>query len=307
MEKVLKITNVHKAYEKVIALQDISLEIEAGSIFGLLGPNGAGKTSLIRILTGITMPDQGSFVLNGKSNNNFAEISRIIGYLPEERGLYPTMKIFDQLMFFGRIKGLSKKEAREKINFYSKKLEIDGWLQKKARELSKGMQQLVQFVGSIFYEPSLIILDEPFTGLDPINSLKLQNEILELQQRGKTIIFSTHRMDQVEEFCQNIALINKGEIILEGRIDEIKNRFKKNIYQIQYTGDCNLSSTGDYEVISNKDCVLTIRDLTRNTSANVLLKSILERIEVVSFIEVLPSLSEIFIAQVQKEGDHEQD
>ena len=349
MEALLKVSHITKEYEKVVALEDVSLEIEKGSIFGLLGPNGAGKTSLIRILTGITIPDKGSFLLNGTEHHNFNQISKMIGYLPEERGLYPEMKIMDQLEFFGRIKGLSKKDARQKIEFYSKKLEIDGWLDKKARELSKGMQQLVQFVSCIFYEPSLIILDEPFTGLDPINSLKLQTEILRLQKEGKTIIFSTHRMEQVEEFCESIALINKGKIILQGKIAEIKNQFKQHVYRIDYVGECGLVSNEDYEVAPpypphecggknglNHECggkdglgheyggkdglshecaekdgldninmgkshkSILIRDMNRNLSANILLKNILQKLEVVSFVEILPSLSEIFIEQVRK-------
>ena len=321
MQTLLKISNISKEYEKVVALDNVSLEIEKGTVFGLLGPNGAGKTSLIRILTGITLPDKGSFSLNETGHHDFNQISRMIGYLPEERGLYPDMKVIDQLEFFGRIKGLSKKETHQKIDFYCKKLEIDGWLGKKARELSKGMQQLVQFVACIFYEPSLIILDEPFTGLDPINSLKLQNEILELKNEGKTIIFSTHRMEQVEEFCQNIALINKGNIILEGNLQEIKNRFKENIYEIKYIGECGLETCEDYEVISpswelgdrrselntplstlysplRAGGTIRIKDLNHHSSANILLKKILQQIEVVSFTEVLPSLSEIFIESV---------
>jgi len=299
MEAILKISNIRKEYENVVAIDNLSLEIEAGTIFGLLGPNGAGKTSLIRILTGITIPDKGSFVLKNTKNHDFNQLSREIGYLPEERGLYPDMKIIDQLEFFGRIKGLSKKEARSKIDFYSRKMEIDGWLEKKARELSKGMQQLVQFVGSIFYEPSLIILDEPFTGLDPINSKKLQSEILGLSKEGKTIIFSTHRMEQVEEFCESIALINKGSIILEGNIKEIKNRYKQNIYQVNYLGKCDLKSNSEFEVISHEVETIIIKDLHHNNSANILLKNILQHIEVTSFTEILPSLSEIFITQVQ--------
>jgi ABC-2 type transport system ATP-binding protein len=298
---VLKVSNVTKEYEQVVALNDVSLEIEKGTIFGLLGPNGAGKTSLIRILTGITMPDKGKFTLQGTENSDFNSLSRMIGYLPEERGLYKDMKIVDQLEFFGRIKGLSKKETHEKINIYAEKIGIQDWLNKKASELSKGMQQMVQFVGTIFYEPSLIILDEPFTGLDPINSKKLQDEILNLQKEGKTIIFSTHRMEQVEEICENIALINKGQIILQGKISEIKSRYKKNIYKIHYSGI--ITTNNDFEVIEQDKDYIIVKDKCESLSANEFLKKVMEYVDVHSFVEILPTLSEIFIETVEGRVD----
>jgi ABC-2 type transport system ATP-binding protein len=295
MEPLLKITNLYKEYEKVIAVNDISLEIAHGSIFGLLGPNGAGKTSLIRMLTGITIPDKGNFTLKLTENSDFDTLSRMIGYLPEERGLYPDMKISEQLEFLGRIKGLSKKEVKEKMMEYSEKLGITDWLEKKAQELSKGMQQMVQFVATIFYEPDLIILDEPFTGLDPINSNKMTQIIKDLQANSKTIIFSTHRLEQVEDICENIALINKGKIILEGSIRDIKHRFKKNIFQVDYIGTPQISSISDIEVLSSDQNKILLHDISASPNANALLRRLLDHIEIVSFIEILPSLSEIFI------------
>jgi ABC-2 type transport system ATP-binding protein len=247
------------------------------------------------MLTGITIPDRGKFTLKLTENSDFETLSRMIGYLPEERGLYPDMKISEQLEFFGRIKGLSKREVAEKMIEYSEKLGISDWLSKKASELSKGMQQMVQFVATIFYEPDLIILDEPFTGLDPINSNKMTQIIKDLQAAGKTIIFSTHRLEQVEDICENIALINKGKIILEGSIRDIKHRFKKNIFQVDYTGTPQISSISDVEVLSSDQYKILLHDTSAHPNANALLRRLLDHIEIVSFIEILPSLSEIFI------------
>jgi len=291
MQPILKINNLTKSYENTHALKDVNLEIEKGSIFGLLGPNGAGKTTLIRIITGIKLPDEGNFVLEGSNNKNFDTLCKQIGYLPEERGLYGEMKIIEQLEFFGQIKGLSRKEARSKIDYYSARIGIDGWYNKKAKELSKGMQQMVQFTSTIFFEPSLIILDEPFTGLDPINSDKMIKEIHELQKKGITIIFSTHRLEQVEEICQNIALINKGQIILEGKISEIKEKFKKNIYQVETKDSSKLAPTSDFEVINEN----TIRIKDANSKTNNILTQLMQQAEIKSFTEILPSLTDIFI------------
>ena len=310
MENILTITNLTKEYEKVIALDSITLSIKKGSVFGLLGPNGAGKTSLIRILTGITVPDKGDFTLENVEGKDFDSLSKMIGYLPEERGLYKDMKIIDQLEFLGRIKGLSKKEVKEKIKVYGEKMEISDWFDKKAQELSKGMQQLVQFTSTIFFEPSLIILDEPFTGLDPINSVKLQNVITELKEQGKTVIFSTHRMEQVEEFCDDIALINKGKIILEGNIKDIKHRFKKNKYKVTgnrvQNSEANDFKVGDvideFEIHDINSDNIIVKDVSKDTSPNHLLKRLMKYIEVRAFVEILPSLSEIFIEQVNNSG-----
>jgi ABC-2 type transport system ATP-binding protein len=323
MDSILKVINLRKEYEGVVALDDVSLEITRGSIFGLLGPNGAGKTSLIRILTGISYPDGGSFVLDKTQGNDFDTLSKMIGYLPEERGLYQDIKISEQLEFLGRIKGFSLSEVREKIAEYSKKMGIDGWLDKKAQELSKGMQQMVQFTATIFFEPSLIILDEPFTGLDPINSNKMKQALVDLQKQGKTIIFSTHRMEQVEEICEKIALINKGNIILEGSIADVKSSFKKNIYKVEYHGqidksqlpsDCEIidessvevegAETETYSTVaqemrrSGKNSIF-IKDNNASSHPSTILKKLIPHIEISSFMEILPSLNEIFIEAVK--------
>jgi ABC-2 type transport system ATP-binding protein len=306
MEKsILIIKNLTKEYEKKVALDDISFEVERGSIFGLLGPNGAGKTSLIRILTGISIADKGEFnLIDNKSTaditkkRNFDDLSKMIGYLPEERGLYNDMKIIEQLEFIGMLKGLNKNTIKQNITEYSQKLGIDAWLDKKARELSKGMQQLVQFVATIFYEPELIILDEPFTGLDPINTNKMKEEIINLKEKGNTIIFSTHRMEQVEEICENIALINNGKIVLNGKINEIKKTYKKDLYKIEHNGELSISN--DIKIVEHLgDNVSIIKNESADKSVSDLLKRLIVNNEITSFIEIFPSLNEIFIECVE--------
>jgi len=302
MEPILIVNNLTKEYDGVVALNNVTLEINKGTIFGLLGPNGAGKTTLIRILTGITIPDKGSYSLQNIENRDFESLSKMIGYLPEERGLYSDMNVIDQLEFFGQIKGLKSKEAREKIDYYSERMGIRDWYLKKAKDLSKGMQQMVQFTATIFYEPSLIILDEPFTGLDPLNSNKIINEIHELQKKGTTIIFSTHRLEQVEEICENIALINKGQILLEGNIFDIKQMFKKHIYRVetkQQVSKETLTNSRDYEVIDANGKLLHIKRTNPKVTTNSIIKSLITDIEIVSFVEILPSLNDIFIEQVK--------
>ncbi len=301
MDSILKIEGLTKEYENVVALDNIYLEMQRATIFGLLGPNGAGKTSLIRILTGITIPDNGKFTLECTENKDFDSLSKMIGYLPEERGLYPDMKIFDQLDFIGQIKGLNRKDIKEKINYWGDKMGVSQWFNKKAQELSKGMQQMVQFVATVFYDPSLIILDEPFTGLDPINTNKIKKEILELKSQGKTIIFSTHRMEQVEEICDDIALINKGNIVLKGNLKEIKESFKKNIFKVVCDGDFRDNGNDDFEIIDKTNSYLIIKNKNaENNSPNALLKKIMQYVDIHSFVEILPTLNEIFIEQVEK-------
>jgi ABC-2 type transport system ATP-binding protein len=301
MDNILRIEGLTKEYENVVALNNIYLEMQKGTIFGLLGPNGAGKTSLIRILTGITLPDKGKFTLEYTENKDFDSLSRMIGYLPEERGLYPDMKVYEQLDFIGQIKGLNKTEIKEKLNYWGDKMGVSQWFKKKAQELSKGMQQMVQFVATVFYDPSLIILDEPFTGLDPINTNKIKKEIIELKNQGKTIIFSTHRMEQVEEICVDIALINKGNIVLKGNLEEIKNSFKKNIFKVVYEGTLSENKDYEFDIIDTNDSYLIIKDKDiANTSPNSLLKKIMQYVDIHSFVEILPTLNEIFIEQVEK-------
>src|SRR6201996_2602315 len=231
---MLSIRNIVKQYAGHRALSDVSLEVESGQIFGLLGPNGAGKTSLIRIINQITAPDSGEVYFNGERLNQ-SHIERI-GYLPEERGLYKKMEIGEQMIYLARLKGLSKEEATKRLKFWFEKLGMETWWKKKIEELSKGMQQKAQFVATVLHEPDLIILDEPFSGFDPVNAELIKEEILELNRKGTTILFSTHRMESVEELCDAIALINQSEKILDGTIKNIKNAYRNATYLVEYSG-----------------------------------------------------------------------
>jgi ABC-2 type transport system ATP-binding protein len=298
---IIEIENLNKRYQNHIALKDISLSIQKGSIFGLLGPNGAGKTSLIRILTHITEADSGKILFKGEPLNE-KHIYKM-GYLPEERGLYKKMTVKDQLLYFAEIKGLSNKEAKEKLKYWVDKFEIKDWLGKKVEELSKGMQQKVQFVATVLHEPELIILDEPFSGFDPINAQLLVNEILSLKEKGSTIIFSTHRMDSVELLCDHIALINKAEKVLDGEVNAIQQQYKKNQFELKYQGNPLLSD--DYIVVTkstSKDsantCIIELKQTMTNN--NLIEYLISKQISLISFTENLPSMEEIFIMAVQQ-------
>ena len=274
----LEINNVSKSYGSKKVLNDISIKVPQQSIYGLLGPNGAGKTTLIRILNQITMPDTGQVLLNGHplTPNDIANI----GYLPEERGLYKKMKVGEQAIYLAQLKGMSKKEADKRLRQWFVKFGIASWWDKKVEELSKGMQQKVQFIVTVIHEPKLLIFDEPFSGFDPINVNLLKNEILELRDKGATILFSTHNMSSVEELCDNIMLINKGEKILEGSVYDIKQRFKNHSYDVVYKPFDGSEETN-----------LTVS----STNPNELIREILEKGELVSFNEILPSMNEIFI------------
>ncbi len=274
----LEINNVSKSYGSKKVLNDISIKVPQQSIYGLLGPNGAGKTTLIRILNQITMPDTGQVLLNGHplTPNDIANI----GYLPEERGLYKKMKVGEQAIYLAQLKGMSKKEADKRLRQWFVKFGIASWWDKKVEELSKGMQQKVQFIVTVIHEPKLLIFDEPFSGFDPINVNLLKNEILELRDKGATILFSTHNMSSVEELCDNIMLINKGEKILEGSVYDIKQRFKSHSYDVVYK-----------PFDGSEETKLTVS----STNPNELIREILEKGELVSFNEILPSMNEIFI------------
>src|SRR6201986_3911466 len=230
---MLSIRHIEKQYAGHKALSDVSLEVESGQIFGLLGPNGAGKTSLIRIVNQITAPDSGEVYFNGEKLNQ-SHIERM-GYLPEERGLYKKMEIGEQMIYLARLKGLSRDEANKRLKYWFEKLGIEGWWKKKIEELSKGMQQKAQFVATVLHEPDLIILDEPFSGFDPVNAELIKEEILELNSKGATILFSTHRMESVEELCDAIALIHQSHKILDGKIKDIKNAYRNETYLVEYT------------------------------------------------------------------------
>lgn len=302
-QTVLSLQSVVKKYHNHLAVDNISFDVEAGTIFGLLGPNGAGKTSLIRIITKITGADEGNVFLNGEKLNEFHPAQ--IGYMPEERGLYKKMKVGEHLIYLAQLKGLKYKDAKQKILVWMKKFDIISWWDKKIGDLSKGMQQKVQFIATVVHEPALIILDEPFSGLDPINTNLIKDEIHALKDKGISILFSTHRMEQVEEICDRIVLINKGKKILYGKVDQIKNEFKENIYEVRYKGDSmekNLELAG-YKILSHETGALRLK-LPENTSPNSLIKNFLDNnVEISHFNEVLPSLNEIFIKKVEENNE----
>ena len=301
MDALLSLQNLRKYYATQKAVDDISFTIERGSIFGLLGPNGAGKTTLLRMITGIFYPDGGDIILDGRPFDALNDIQKI-GYMPEERGLYKKMKIGEQALYLAQLKGLSKAEATEKIKYWFKKFEMESWWNKKVEDLSKGMSQKLQFVITVLHEPKLIILDEPFSGLDPVNANLIKDEIYALAKKGATIIFSTHRMEQVEEICDHIVLVNLGKKILDGSVSSIKQQYKQHIFSIETEAGVTLPTTPDYELVkteSNK----TFVKINEGFSANDLLKQLInQNIQVVGFNEVLPSLNDIFINLV--EGTH---
>ncbi|MRX46874.1 ABC transporter ATP-binding protein [Pedobacter puniceum] len=296
---MLSIKNIVKEYAKHRALDDVSLEIEKGKIFGLLGPNGAGKTSLIRIINQITAPDSGEVYFNGEKLN--PEHINKIGYLPEERGLYKKMEIGEQMLYLAQLKGLSKADAIKRIKYWFEKMEMQTWWKKKVEDLSKGMQQKVQFVATVLHDPELIILDEPFSGFDPVNAEIIKDEILELNKKGTTIIFSTHRMESVEQLCHHIALIHKSHKILDGSIKEIKNAYRNETYKIQYEGILNLSQHSNFEVVeeSVKDELqeITIK-LHEGIKTNDVLLELIPKVQIKHVEEVIPSINEIFIQKV---------
>ncbi len=298
MENILKLEDVYKTYDKHVAVNKVSFEMPRGSIFGLLGPNGAGKTSLIRIITTITRADQGAVYFNGKILNSSHPSE--IGYMPEERGLYKKMKVGDHLMYLARLKGLSHSEAKSAINHWFDKFDIQAWWPKKVEELSKGMQQKIQFISTIIHEPKLLILDEPFSGLDPINTKLIKDEIYNLHESGTSIIFSTHRMEQVEEICQHILLINNGQNILEGKMVDVKNQFKENLYEIVHENEITESFKSQLNIREERNKKLVVKLNEGQSSNELLLYFIKNGIPVISFKEILPTLNEIFIRQVNK-------
>jgi len=298
---MLEINNIVKQYAQHRALDDISLSIKRGTIFGLLGPNGAGKTSLIRIITQITGPDSGTIFFNGEHLN--PQHIEKIGYLPEERGLYKKMQIGDQMLYLAQLKGLSKEEAKRRIKHWFEKMEMQTWWNKKVEDLSKGMQQKVQFVATVLHQPELLILDEPFSGFDPVNADLIKNEILELHNNGTTIIFSTHRMESVEELCDNIALINKSKKILDGSLSEIKNSYRENKFKIIYYSQEDSIPTNDalfiveYTKRTNHSTTLFIKILEDKT-INEILSYLLEKVEIRHVEEIIPSIHDIFVKEV---------
>lgn len=301
---MLSIRNIVKQYANHKALDQVSLEVETGTIFGLLGPNGAGKTSLIRIITQITAPDAGEIFLNGEKLQP-SHIEKM-GYLPEERGLYKKMEIGEQMIYLARLKGLSRPDALKKIKYWFGKMEMESWWKKKVEDLSKGMQQKVQFVATVMHEPELIILDEPFSGFDPVNAELIKDEILELNQKGATIIFSTHRMESVELLCRHIALINKSRKILDGKIKDIKNSYRNNTYRYEFKGitpDFPDSETVfDIMKVSyseEDEKTELILQLKEGKTPNDALSYLIPKAEIIQLTEVIPGINEIFIEKVK--------
>lgn len=300
---ILSIRNVTKNYATHKALDEVSIEVPEGSVFGLLGPNGAGKTSLIRIINQITGPDSGEIFFLG--NKLSPEHVASIGYLPEERGLYKKMEVGEQALYLAQLKGMSRSEAVKRLRYWFEKFEMKSWWKKKIEELSKGMQQKVQFIVTILHEPKLLILDEPFTGFDPINANIIKDELLNLRKKGSTIILSTHRMESVEELCTHIALISKSKKVLDGAVKDVRKQFRTNLYEVEYKGTsigfANALWAG-FELIDNKQTddhhYAVVKNLN-NASPNDLLKLLINEVEILSFKERIPGMNDIFIESVK--------
>ena len=293
---ILSLENVRKTYDKHVAVDGVSFNMPKGCVFGMLGPNGAGKTSLIRIITTITQADSGVVLYNGeKLNDNHPSK---IGYMPEERGLYKKMKVGDHLIYLARLKGLSKTDANREIKSWFEKFGIEDWWEKKVEELSKGMQQKIQFISTVVHRPGLLILDEPFSGLDPINTNLIKDEIDELHRNGTSIIFSTHRMEQVEEVCEFMVLINQGKNVLEGSVKDVKNQYKENLFKIDFDGELPADALAQTKIITQKDHSITVQ-LNEGDDSNALLRHLIQKdVHIHSFNEILPTLNEIFIRKV---------
>ncbi len=304
MSAILEVQNVVKTYGDYTALNEVSLTIPKGSIYGLLGPNGAGKTSLIRIINQITMPDSGQILLDGKSLE--PNDVQYIGYMPEERGLYKSMKVGEQCLYLAQLKGLSKQEAQKQLKYWFERLEIEGWWNKKIQELSKGMAQKIQFVVTVLHQPKLLILDEPFSGFDPVNANLIKDEIIELNKQGTSVIFSTHRMESVEEMCDHIALIHKSNKLIEGKLTDVKKQFRTNSFEVGILSDnveglmydltqkFTLSQTNFKSL--NDELKLEIQ--LGNATPNELLSVLVPRGQVTHFVEKIPSVNDIFIQSV---------
>ena len=306
MSNLLEVHKVVKQYGDYTALNEVSLAVPKGSIYGLLGPNGAGKTSLIRIINQITMPDSGQIILDGEKLQ--PKHVQYIGYLPEERGLYQSMKVGEQCLYLAQMKGLSKAEAKKQLDYWFDRLEIQGWWNKKIQELSKGMAQKIQFVVCVLHKPKLLIFDEPFSGFDPVNANVIKDEILALKEQGSTIIFSTHRMESVEELCDDIALIHKSNKLIEGKLIDVKRQFKTNSYEVgilsndieglMYAITQKFTvQPGDFKSFGNE---LKLEIKIGNATPNELLNVLIQKGQVLHFVEKIPSLNDIFIQTVSQ-------
>lgn len=298
MTPILELQNLKKYFATQKAVDDISLSVERGQIFGLLGPNGAGKTTLIRMITGIFYPDEGQIIFDGKKFDPVNDVEQI-GYMPEERGLYKKMKIGEQTMYLAQLKGLSRSDAQTRIKQWFVKFEMESWWNKKVEDLSKGMSQKLQFVTTVLHNPKLIILDEPFSGLNPVNSNLIKDEIFNLAKNGATIIFSTHRMEQVEEICDHIALVNKGKKILDGTVKQVKQDFKENLFSIGADDISLLNGSVPFEVVGTKKHSHIVRIKEGSKSNDVLQYLLNQNVAIHSFNEILPSLNDIFIKLVE--------
>lgn len=302
MSKLVGISNVEKNYSGHKALKGVSFEVPEASIFGLLGPNGSGKTSLIRILTGITVPDAGECTYRNELIR--PGFTSTIGYLPEERGLYKKMKVGDQLVYFARLRGLQKKEAQKRVDFWLKKLELYNWKGKEIENLSKGMQQKIQFIASVIHEPEFLILDEPFSGFDPINAEVIKNEIIELSKKGTTIMLSTHNMSSVEELCTDMALLNKGELLLNGNVREIKRSFFSGTWKVSFKGNwVNFTNTlwTSAKLVSKEDqgdIHTALLELLPGQTLNNVLGNLIQTVEIIGVSENIPSMHQIFVQVV---------
>ncbi len=295
---MLEVRHLKKYFATQKAVDDISFEIGKGTIFGLLGPNGAGKTTLIRMITGIFYPDDGEIFFDGKKFDPINDVVNI-GYMPEERGLYKKMKIGEQAVYLAQLKGLSKQDAFDKVKQWFVKFEMQSWWNKKIEDLSKGMGQKLQFVTTVLHDPKLIILDEPFSGLDPVNSNLIKDEIYKLAKNGSTIIFSTHRMEQVEEICDQIILVNKGQKVLDGSVRGVKQQFKENLFRVACSKMQQIGTTDIFDVIAQEEDNLVIKIRNGYKPNDVLQYFINQQLEIIAFNEMLPSLSEIFIKVVE--------
>ncbi|MFT4204494.1 MAG: ATP-binding cassette domain-containing protein [Chitinophagaceae bacterium] len=298
---ILELQHLKKHYATQKAVDDISFSIDEGKIFGLLGPNGAGKTTLLRMVTGIFHADEGEVLLQGKPLDIEKDAAKI-GYMPEERGLYKKMKIGEQAIYLAQLKGLSAAEAMDSAKYWFTRLKMESWWNKKLEDLSKGMGQKLQFVTTVMHNPQLIILDEPFSGLDPVNADLIKNEIFELAQQGRTIIFSTHRMEQVEEICDQIVLINAGKKLLDGTVAGIKHAYKENLWRLSYSGDVPVADESLFQIVSQREGELVLQ-LQPDTTTNQVLSYLLrQQLTINGFVEILPSLNDIFIHLVENTG-----
>ncbi|MBK8723875.1 MAG: ATP-binding cassette domain-containing protein [Saprospiraceae bacterium] len=293
---ILSLNKVTKSYQSKLAVNEVTFDMPEGTIFGMLGPNGAGKTSLIRIITTITKADSGSVFFDGSPINS--KSAEKIGYMPEERGLYKKMKVGEQLIYLAQLRGMTDKEAKNAVKYWFEKFDIADWNNKKVEELSKGMSQKVQFIATVLHNPKLLILDEPFSGLDPVNANLIKDEIYELQQKGTSIIFSTHRMEQVEEICDNIVLINQGQNVLEGGVKEVKEQYKEHVFEIGYNGAISSTVLENITVVKHQDQKLLVKLEDAKNPNQILSHLINNGVQLHSFQEILPTLNDIFIKVV---------